>query len=331
MKNILLLQTGGTIAMEIDESAYDDNNGWSDVLSREIPELSTLANIEVKELFLEDSSNINHHQWSRLSGEIILNYNQYDGFVILHGTDTMAYTASALSFCLQGLDKPVVLTGSQLPIAQLRSDARRNLINAIEMATLPIPEVCICFNDHLFRGNRSTKMSIGDFDAFASPNFPVLAEIGIHIERKHQPLPNTRQQFKTDCFCDDIVVLKIHPNLKDSFLRCIDLSKTRLVILETFGSGNFPLKGDYNLLPFLEACKEKDVLMLIASQAPYDSVDLKKYESGRAAKKLGAISARDMTIETCITKAMFLLNQHSEAGTITSLLNKNIAGEITII
>ena len=184
MKKIMLIQTGGTIAMAFDQAENDSIHGWSDVISNEVPELKSIADIDMHHLFLEDSSNINHTHWSKLALLIKKYYGNYDGFIILHGTDTMAYTASALSFCLQNIQKPVILTGSQVPMAQLRSDARRNLVNAVEMATMDINEVAICFNDYLFRGNRSTKTSIGDFDAFTSPNYPPLAEIGISIEQK---------------------------------------------------------------------------------------------------------------------------------------------------
>ena len=156
-----MLQTGGTIAMHFEKGGTDLNpEKWSEVLYKEMPELQQIANISIQNVFFEDSSDINQHHWKVLGEQIFDAIEQYDGFVILHGTDTMAYTASALSFALRNLSKPVILTGSQVPMSNIRSDARRNLINAVELATCNIREVAICFNDHLYRGNRCTKMSI---------------------------------------------------------------------------------------------------------------------------------------------------------------------------
>jgi L-asparaginase len=241
----------------------------------------------------------------------------------------MAYTASALSFGLQNLDKPVILTGSQVPMSSLRSDARRNLVNAIEMATLPLFEVAICFNDFVYRGNRSTKMSIGDFDAFASPNFPPLAEIGLHIEFNKQ-VPRPQKSLNVfPHFSDRIFLLKLFPNLSPNFLEQLDLSELDAIILEAFGSGNFPMHGKKSVLPFLKRSIAQDLIVIITSQAPYDAVDLTKYESGRKAMDLGALSARDMTSEAALTKMMHLLSNYEHSSKIKELFQKNIAGEVT--
>jgi len=330
LKKLLLIRTGGTIAMEVDCEQKSSTLGWSDVLLHEIPELNSLAELVVLQLMQEDSSNINHSHWTMMANTIWNHYYQYDGFVILHGTDTMAYTASALSFSLRNLNKPVILTGSQLPIAQMRSDARRNLINAIELATMEIPEVAICFNDYLYRGNRSTKMSIGDFDAFASPNYPPLAEVGIQIKLKSSMEHFSENPEFKGRFSDELLHIKLHPNLRPSFLDCINLNEIRAIVVEAFGSGNFPIHGDYSFLPFLERCAQKNIIVLIASQAPYDSVDLGIYEAGRMAKKLGALSACDMTVEASVTKLMHLMGNYTNPETIKKLLNESIAGEITL-
>lgn len=329
MKNILLLQTGGTIAMHFDQNGNElDPGKWTDVLYGEMPELSKIAELDIKKVLFEDSSDINRHHWKKLSEVVDDNFDDYDGFVILHGTDTMAYTASALSFALQNITKPVILTGSQVPMSNIRSDARRNLINSIELATYGIHEVAICFNDHLYRGNRSTKMSIGDFDAFTSPNYPPLAEVGIRIELSENLLENhTGKRKLYSDFDDSVQVIKIYPNLNPSFLHSMDLSHTKAVILEAFGSGNIPSKGPYNLLPFVTKCIDHDCHVLVNSQAAYDSVDLTHYASGKALKKMGALSSGEMTLEATLTKTMNLLARNLSDSEFINTFHRSIAGE----
>ncbi len=306
-----------------------DPSKWTEVIYKEIPELSEIADIDMEQLFFEDSSDINKDHWSRLIGYIAEKYDAYDGFVILHGTDTMAYTASALSFGLQKLGKPVILTGSQVPMSNIRSDARRNLVNAVEMATLSLNEVAICFNDFVYRGNRATKMSIGDFDAFASPNFPPLAEIGLNIEF-NRPTPRPEAELETHTsFDENLFLLKLFPNLKPSFLDNLELANMRALIIEAFGSGNFPVHGDASLLPFLKKCARQGIILVITSQAAYDSVDLSKYESGRKALELGALSAKDMTTEATLTKMMYLLGNYKSDEEIKRLIQTDISGELT--
>lgn len=302
---------------------------WSELMYQAIPELSEIAKIEIERLFFEDSSDINKKHWGLLADFIREKYEQYDGFVILHGTDTMAYTASALSFALQNLDKPIILTGSQVPMSNIRSDARRNLVNAIEMATLPLPEVAICFNDFVYRGNRATKMSIGDFDAFASPNYPPLAEIGLNIEMANHLLPCSKNRQISTEFSDQVFLLKIYPNLNPKFLEQINFSETRALIIEAFGSGNFPIHGEESLLPFFKKCIEQNILLIITSQAAYDAVELDNYESSRKALELGAISAKDMTTEATLTKIMYLLAKHDDNKIVIKHFNRNLVGEMT--
>jgi L-asparaginase len=331
MKNILLIQTGGTIAMDISENNLPqlDTQKWSELIYREIPELSEIAHLSMEKLFFEDSSDIHRKHWVQLAQFIGSQYEKYDGFVVLHGTDTMAYTASALSFALQNLRKPVILTGSQVPMSSIRSDARRNLVNAIEMATMPLPEVAICFNDFVYRGNRSTKISIGDFDAFASPNHPPLAEIGLNIKLR-ETLPAPKDPFLVSPhFSEDVFLLKLFPNLSPNFLDRLNLQNIRALIVEAFGSGNFPIHGEQSLLPFFTKCIQNDILLIITSQAAYDAVDLNNYESGRKARDLGALSARDMTTESALTKIMYLLGTNGNTGDLAQQFKLNLAGEIT--
>jgi len=302
---------------------------WIELLHSKIPELSTIADLNIDKVFFEDSSDINMTHWQQLIRHLHNTYEMYDGFVILHGTDTMAYSASALSFAFQNLSKPVVLTGSQVPMNNLRSDARRNLVNAVELATHTMYEVAICFNDYLYRGNRSTKMSIGDFDAFASPNHPPIAEIGLDIQF-HVSYGRPAGKFSS-CpeFSDRLYLLKLHPNLDPSLLLPPENNGLKVIILEAFGSGNFPMRGKYNLLPFIENCRKSNMEIIITSQAPFDSVDLSLYESGKTALSLGAISAGDMTVEATITKTMHLLGKGVAGDDFKTQFEQNIAGERT--
>ncbi len=331
MKKILLIQTGGTIAMSAKGEGVElDPEAWSGTLVDRVSELNELAEIQTRPLFFEDSSDLNSSHWKELALCIRDNYDEFDGFVILHGTDTMAYTASALSFALINLSKPVILTGSQVPLSSIRSDARRNLINSVEMATTDLREVAICFNDHVYRGNRSTKLSIGDFDAFGSPNYPLLAEIGLSIEMKpvqHRPTAPFTVQPEFD---NSLIVLTVFPSLNTDILMQLDLSRLKAIIVRSFGSGNFPIKGEFSLVPFLKKCREHGVIVVFVSQADYDAVDLRKYPAGREALKTGAISGADMTLEAALTKMMWLLGNYEDPEVIRKLYQKDLAGELTL-
>ena len=304
-----------------------DIDKFTSLLLREMPELSHIAELSTKQLFFEDSSDITPSHWQSLARHIYKQYDRFDGFVILHGTDTMAYTASALSFALTNIGKPVIFTGSQVPMSKIRSDAHRNVINAVELATHPIYDIAICFNDKLYRGNRASKMSIGEFDAFASPNYPVLAEVGININLKQtrsRPLSDLRCN---PVFNDQLHVIKLFPGLNPDMLDCLDLSRTRAIIFEAFGSGNFPIEGSNSLLPFMESCRKAECHLIITSQAAYDSVNLNQYKSGRAAKEIGALSAGEMTMEATVTKTMYLLGCGLSDEMFKSQFELNLAGE----
>lgn len=295
----------------------------------EIPELARIAQIKTSTLFFEDSSNINSEHWKKIINSILNLYDDADGFVILHGTDTMAYTASAISFALQGLTKPVIFTGSQVPLRNIRSDARRNLINAVEMATCDIPEVAICFNDHLYRGNRSTKISIDDFDAFTSPNFDELAQIGVNIKISGNVLSaGNGPEFFTD-FRNSVHLMKLYPGLNPDNLNISKNDKIEALVIEAFGTGNFPVKEPYSLLPFLEQCTRDGKIVAVTSQAVYDSVNLETYEGGRQALSLGVLGAHDMTTEACITKLMYLLGKHSNKEDVKTQFQTPLCGELS--
>lgn len=329
MKKILLLQTGGTISMHFDQQGSRlDPEKWSEVLYGEIPELEKIAEIDIRNLYFEDSSDLNHTHWTTLSREIYQELSYYDGFVILHGTDTMAYTASALSFTLQNLNRPVILTGSQVPMSKIRSDARRNLINAVELATCNFAEVAICFNDHLYRGNRSTKMSINDYDAFASPNHPPLAEIGIKIKLSEKVrVPGSLSPVHLPHFDNSLHVIRLYPNLNPAHLSLLPTGDMKAIILEAFGHGNIPSKGELSLLPFIQKLRSDGCHVIITSQAPYDEVDLDLYEGSRKVRDLGALSAGGMTMEATITKTMHLLGNNCSGNEFSERFMSNTCGE----
>lgn len=333
MKKILLIQTGGTIAMDINPEGNPQMNeqNWGKLFDEKIPELNDIADIEVVSLFHKDSSDVGIAQWQRLLETISEHYDEYDGFVILHGTDTMAYTASALSFGVKNLGKPVILTGSQVPMANIRSDAPRNLINAVEMATMPLPEVAICFNDYVYRGNRTTKTNISNFNAFASPNYPVLANIGMNIDLRSSAAASSSQPFDiVPVYSDHVLLQKIYPNFSPDIIDQAYFSGLQAVIIEGFGSGNFPIAKGKTLLPFFKSIIERDIPLIITSQAPYDSVDLTNYKSGREALELGAVGAGDMTTEATLTKTMHLLGTDTNGDELKEAIQQNLAGELTI-
>lgn len=285
-----------------------------------------------------DSSNIKPESWIKIAELIRDNYEQFDGFIILHGTDTMSYSASALSFMLEDLGKPVILTGSQLPVSILRTDARENLISSIEIATadkhgLPlVPEVCIYFEYKLFRGNRTTKYNAEDFDAFNSPNYPPLAESGVHIKYhpEHICQKDHKVKLKTHTSLDNnVAFLKIFPGISENTLNAIlGTAKLKAVILETFGAGNAPTDPWFS--EKIKAADEAGIVFLNITQCTRGSVEMGRYETSEQLIKAGVVSGYDSTPEAAITKLMFLLGKDHSPAEIKLFLNKSISGEITI-
>ncbi len=298
-----------------------------DFFDQQIPGLREIADVESETLFLEDSSEVTPEHWKKLALALEKHHSSYDGFVVLHGTDTMAYTASALSFCLKQLDKPVVFTGSQVPLSNRRTDARRNLINAVELATLHVPEVTICFNDKVYRGNRSTKISIGDFDAFASPNHPLIAEFGLRLQIHARYRPVSRPFHAEPLFHTGVRLIRLFPGMDFRGLIPPDTELVKAIIIEAYGSGNMPVRHVGDFLNALEDYAAQGGIVVVTSQALYDEVDLEKYEGGRRALSLGAISAGDMTIEASITKLMYLIGRYQDAAVVRDHFQRNLAGE----
>jgi L-asparaginase len=341
MKNttILVIYTGGTIGM----AQHPEDGSLSpvkfDQLYEEIPQLLKFG-YEISSISFDpalDSSNVTPEIWNKLAGIIFESYAQFDGFVILHGTDTMSYTASALSFMLEDLGKPVVLTGAQLPIGTLRSDGKENLLTAIEIAAAKengkaiVSEVCVYFNSMLFRGNRTTKIDSQQFKAFDSKNYPPLAKAGVDISyfKDFMQPSNTGKNFSINCKLDThVVILKIFPGINRSiFETIISISDLKGVVLESFGSGNVPI------FPWLISCLkkavDKGIVILNISQCAGGKVEMGRYETSLYLLEAGVISGFDMTTEAAVTKLMHLLGQGLSSEEIKKRLNSNLKGEIT--
>ncbi|MGB0167357.1 MAG: asparaginase [Luteibaculum sp.] len=323
---IALLYTGGTIGMSQDPATKKLVPLNFEHLNKQIPELDRLeVDIVVHELWQAiDSSDFRPAHWLKLANKVVELYDQYDGFVILHGTDTMAYTASALSFLLQNLGKPVILTGSQLPIGVLRTDGKENIISAIEIAAakkngLPIvPEVCIYFEYKLLRGNRSTKISTEHFDAFKSPNYPVLAEAGVNITYFEEHI-NQSYFGKVKALqnvSNRVISLKLFPGINPEIISLYRKSDFHdALILEGFGTGNTGTNEE--LLKELEQWCYSGKLLAVTSQCVFGSIYLDKYASSARLSDLGALNTQDETFESIVTKLMIALgNSESleEAG-----------------
>lgn len=286
---------------------------------------------------LLDSSQFNIGHWQQMATEIERRYNDFDGFIIIHGTDTMAYTASALSFVFENLTKPIVLTGSQLPISHTRTDAVTNFSNAIHIAAssafgLPvINEVSICFNDKVFRGNRCTKASTNDFEGFTSPNYPALAELEESIKVNTKSLwQNGREKFNCNSnFNPNVLVLTLFPGIRTDLLtKLVEDSDVDGIIIKTFGSGNAPCSPQF--LDVLKNAKDQGTFVMFITQCLQGSVHLGKYAASNIFKEIGVISGYDITTEAALSKMMWVLAQKITKKEQEKLLLSNIRGEITI-
>ncbi|WP_104383980.1 asparaginase [Sphingobacterium sp. HMA12] len=337
MHNIFIIYTGGTIGMVKDETGTFVPFDF-ELIKRNLPDLSRLDYKLTVHSFepIIDSSNMKPEIWIEMAQIIKENYASYDGFVILHGSDTMAFTASVLSFMLEGLQKPVILSGSQLPIGEIRTDARENMMTALEIASAKqdgvsiIQEVCILFDNKLFRGNRSFKYNSAKFEAFRSPNYPVLVEAGIHLKYNTDALLNNiDKEFILHTKLDNrVAVLKLFPGISAQTIKSVLDSDVRSIVMETFGSGN--TTTDSWFLDLLKGAIDQGKNILNISQCKVGSVELGRYETSQGLKAIGVLNGYDLTFEAAVTKLMYLQGELEDQKEVAYWVEKDIRGELTV-
>lgn len=339
--NVLLIYTGGTIGMieNPDTGALEPFN--FNHLRLNVPDIQRLK-FHIETYLFDpplDSSEMSPEKWSEIVRVVDDNYNRFDGFVILHGTDTMSYTASAISFMMKNLTKPIILTGSQLPIGKLRTDGKENLITALEIAADKdedghpiVPEVCIYFQNYLLRGNRTTKINADNFSAFNSGNYAPIAEAGIKIRYDNTRIvdPNydnpTTFRYKLD---QNVTILKLFPGIQKEVVSAIlEIPNLKGVVLETYGSGN-ALRDEW-FIDCLKHAIEKEIVIVNVSQCFYGSVEMTRYETGRHLAHLGVVSGYDITTEAAVGKLMVLLGEGLPVEEVRRLMEKPLRGELTI-
>lgn len=340
-EKVLLIYTGGTIGMGCNPITGALEPLDFDHLADNVPEFKLIPTAIDTYQFIPaiDSSNMSPEFWAQIVSIIVEKYDYYDGFVILHGTDTMSYTASALSFMLENLTKPVILTGSQLPIGQLRTDGKENLMTSLELAaahhhdrTPMVPEVCIYFNGHLLRGNRSTKQNADELNAFDSFNFPHLCEAGVsfNFQTHHILKPDyTKPMVPHLEMNSNVFVFSLFPGAEENIVKHIlDAPELRGIVMRTYGSGNAPHTPW--LMKLLKDASQRGVVTVNVSQCISGQADMNRYDTGYQLKDAGVVSGYDTTVEAALTKLMLLQAQYDDPEMVRQYMNKSIAGEITI-
>lgn len=333
---VYIANTGGTIGMKKTEHGYAPSPGY---LEEQMAQIAALKSPSMPDYDLHeydpllDSANMTPKDWLKIAEDIAGHYDDYDGFVVMHGTDTMAYTASALPFMLEGLGKPVILTGSQIPLCEVRNDARENLITAMMLAANhPIPEVCVYFGDKLMRGCRTVKVNANGFAAFDSPNYPPLGRVGIGIDvnwevvRSAPPpgTPITVHPLNSSRIC----ALRLFPGISAEIVRHILQPPLKALVLEAYGVGNGP-DHDQEFLDVLREACQRGVVIVDCTQCFTGSVDLNDYATGNSLAAAGVISGQDLTVEAALAKLFFLLSQDLPPEAIKTLMQSDLRGELT--
>ncbi|MCC2615436.1 asparaginase [Aestuariibacter halophilus] len=332
-KHIYVAYTGGTIGMRPSEHGYVPAKGFLGDTLADMPEFhrDEMPHFTLHEYdSLIDSSDMSPSDWQQIADDIQTNYDDYDGFIILHGTDTMAYTASALSFMLENLSKPVIVTGSQIPLAELRSDGQVNLLNALYIAAnFPIPEVSLFFNNKLLRGNRSRKLDADGFDAFGSPNCDPLLTAGINIEVKAGTVkPHQRNALTVSPVSPQpIGVITLYPGISAEVIRNTLQQPVKALILLSYGVGNAPQNPA--LLAQLENARDNDIIVLNCTQCIHGKVNMAGYANGHVLREVGVVSGMDMTPEAALAKLHYLLSKSLSVEQIKQQLQQNLCGELT--
>ena len=339
--HVLLIYTGGTIGMNRNPHTKALEPFDFEHLLYNVPELKQFDTKISTYQFSPpiDSSDMSPQLWIKLAHIIADSYDDYDGFVVLHGTDTMAYTASALSYMLENLTKPVIFTGSQLPIGQLRTDGKENLITSIEIAAARnregramVPEVGIYFNGHLLRGNRTTKQSADEFNAFESFNYPHLVDAGVNITYHEELIVKPdfiKPMMPHFAFDNNVIILSLFPGVREDIIRHVIATPTlRSIVMRTYGSGNAPQSPW--LINALKEATRRGLVVVNISQCMQGKVEMGRYDTGYQLKEAGVVSGYDSTVESAVTKLMFLQAQFDDAEQVRNYMHQSIRGEITV-
>lgn len=326
--SVLLISTGGTITMIRDDAGSLVPCENAPELLRRVPELECLAQIDILPLANLDSSNLQPDIWDTLSRTIHARMRDYDGFVVAHGTDTLCFTAAALSFMLQELPKPVIITGAQVPLDEIGSDGRINLINSVRVATSELAEVAVVFGSLVIRGTRAKKTSVFDMQAFTSVNSIPLGQIGLSLRlHQHARRRNRRKALLAPFLRTNVAMLPVFPGLDPKVLEYL-IDTHAGIVLEGYGAGNLPTDGQASLLPAIARALDKGVPIVVCTQCIFGSTEMELYQVGRYALEAGAIPAKDMTPEATLVKLMWVLGQSDDLTTIDSMMQKSFVGEL---
>lgn len=333
-KRILIINTGGTISSVKTDHGYEPAEGY---VQHALEQISALKHPDMPDYVIKeyrpllDSSNMSMSDWNQIGSDIASEYNHFDGFIVFHGTDTMAYTASALSFMLENLSKPVLVTGSQIPLSEVRNDAMDNVITSLWLcAHQPINEVCIYFNQHLLRGNRAQKISAQRFNAFDSPNYPHLASIGINIDLHHDLLmPPPSNAFALQIIRPHFIAnIRLFPGFMTDVLDYLLQQPLHGLVLETYGAGNGQ-NNDARFLTLLEQASSRGVVIVNCTQCQQGRVEMGQYATGHTLKKAGLISGHDMTPEAAHCKLLYLFSKNLPPDQVKIQMEQNLCGELT--